>query len=131
MHMLAGEASRKISAIFTSLSSTLQRENQTLKAKTAKLEGELHDVSKACEKAQQWRENVLNGSPVLFEETGMIFTLKLSGQLRQNSDRFTEAVSGSSTAEVQSGNDVGMFLLFVYLKKSTHTHNSANNQAYR
>lgn len=107
MHVLAGEASRKINAIFASLSSVLQRENQTLNAKTTKLESELHDITKACEKAQLWRENVLNGCPVLFEETGMIFTLKLLGQLMQNTDRSTEEVS--STAEVQSGNDAGMF----------------------
>lgn len=88
----------------------LQRENQTLKAKTAKLESELHDITTTCEKAQLWRENVLNGCPVLFEETGMIFTLKLLGQLMQNTERFTEEVSGSSTAEVQSGNNAGMFL---------------------
>lgn len=110
MLVLAGEASRKISAIFASLSSVLQRENQTLKAKTAKLESELHDITKACEKAQLWRENVLNGCPVMFEETGMIFTLTLLGQLTQNADRLTEQVSGSSTAEVQSGNDAGWFL---------------------
>lgn len=110
MHVLAGEASRKINAIFASLSAALQRENQTLKAKTANLERELHDITKACEEAKRWRENVLNGSPVLFEETGMIFTLKLLGQLMRNTDRFTEEVSGSSTAEVQSGNDAGMFL---------------------
>lgn len=111
VQVLAGEASRKINAIYTNLSSVLQRENQNLKAKAGKLESELQDITKDCEKAQLWRENVLNGCPVLFEETGMIFTLKLFGQLIKNTDKLTEEVSGSSsTDEVQSGNDAGMFL---------------------
>lgn len=127
VHKLAGEASRKISAIFGSLSSGLQKENQTLMAKTAKLDSELHDITKACEKAQLWRENVLNGCPVLFEETGMIFTLKPLGQLMQSTDKLPQ-VSGSSTIEVESTND-GMFvsLMYILLLYNTHTH---NNQAY-
>lgn len=111
MQVLAGEASRKISAIFTSLSSMLQKENQNLKAKAGKLESQLQDITKDCEKAQLWRENVLNGCPVLFEETGMIFTLKLFGQLIKNTDKLTEEGSGSSSAaEVQNEIDAGMFL---------------------
>lgn len=111
VQVLAGEASRKINAIYTNQSSVLQRENQDLKAKAGELESKLQDITKDCEKAQLWRENVLNGCPVLFEETGMIFTLKLFGQLMRNTEKLTEEAPGSSsTAEVQSGNDAGMFL---------------------
>lgn len=108
MHKLADEASRKISAMFASLSSVLQKENQTLMANAAKLESELQDITKACEKAQLWRENILNGCPVLFEETGMIFTLKQLGRLMQSTDKITPL----STTGVQS-TDVGMY---VYLR---------------
>lgn len=111
VEMLACEASRKIDAIFTHLSSMLLKENQTLKAKVEKLDSELQDMTKNFENAQLWRENVLNGCPVLFEESGMIFTLKLFGQLMKNTDKLTEGVAGPTPAAVlQSGNDAGMFL---------------------
>lgn len=63
------------------------------------------------ENARMWRENVLNGCPVLFEETGLIFTLKPFGNLKKNPDKMTEGVTESSPAAgLTSGHDAGKFL---------------------
>lgn len=108
---MAREATRKIAAIFSLLSSVLRCENQTLKDKLGQLECELKTVTENLENARMWRENVLSGCPVLFQESGLIFTLKLFGKLSKKQDELTEGVAGISlaAAAVQSGREDGMF----------------------
>lgn len=96
--MLAREATRKINAIFSQLSSTLLNENKNLKAKVGDLENELKTVTGNFENARMWRENVLNGCPVLFEQSGLLFTLKPFGKLKVKTDSVTERATGPSRA---------------------------------
>lgn len=91
VEVLSREAVRKISAVFSQLSSMLHNENQTLKAKVGELESELKAVTENFENARRWRENVLNGCPVLFEQSGLIYTLKPFGKLKRNSEGVAES----------------------------------------
>lgn len=108
--VLAREVARKINAIFSQLSSTLLSDNQTLKTRVGQLESELTTVTKNYENARLWRENVLSGCPVLFEQSGLIYTLKPFGVLKKKTDQVTEGVTESSPAAgTQSGHDAGKF----------------------
>lgn len=110
--MLACEATRKISAIFSQLSLALHRENQTLRAKVGKLEKELKTTSENFENAKTWKENVLTGCPVLFEESGLIFALRPFGKLAKNPDTLkVGAPELSLPPVVQNGCDNGGFHL--------------------
>lgn len=112
VEMLAREATRKISAIFSQLSSLLHNENKTLSTKVGQLENELKTMTENYENARMWRENVLNGCPVLFEQSGLIFTLKPFGKLKRKTDEVTEGVTKSSPAAgMQSACDAGKFPL--------------------
>ncbi len=112
MEVLVWEAARKINAVFSQLSSMLLSENKTLKARVGQLESKLKTVTENFENARMWRENVLNGCPVLFEESGLIFTLKPLGMLKIKTDTSTEGVTESSPAAgTQSGHDAGKFPL--------------------
>lgn len=106
MEMLSREATRKISAVFSQLSSLMHNENQTLKAKVGQLESELKTVTENYENARTWRENVLNGCPVLFEQSGLIYTLKPFGKLNRQAERVTEPQPPAG-----SGHDAGKFPL--------------------
>lgn len=96
--MLACEATRKISTVFSQVSLLLLAENRTLKAKVGQLESELKTVTESFENARVWRENVLNGCPVLFKQSGQVFTLKPLGKLKIRTDKVAEGGSGSSPA---------------------------------
>ena len=110
--MLAREATRKISAIFSQLTSVLHNENKTLHATMGRLESELTAMTENFENARKWRENVLNGCPVLFEQSGLIFTLKPFGKLKRKGDEVMEGVTGSPpAAETLSENHAGTFPL--------------------
>ncbi|TNN01218.1 hypothetical protein fugu_010600 [Takifugu bimaculatus] len=84
---MAREATRKVSAIFCLMSAALQSQNQALRARVGQLERELKTATKNFENATTWRENVLSGCPVLFEESGLVFILKLFGKLEKNPHR--------------------------------------------
>ncbi|XP_029374270.1 oocyte zinc finger protein XlCOF6-like [Echeneis naucrates] len=99
MEMIAWEAARKIDAIFCLLSSMLDNENKTLKAKVGQLESKLKTTTEHFENARMWRENVLSGCPVLFEQSGLIFTLKPFGMLKTKTDEVTEKMSDSTSAD--------------------------------
>ncbi|XP_038161232.1 zinc finger protein 729 [Cyprinodon tularosa] len=86
MDFLTEEAARKISSVFSQLSLLLLNENSALKARLEQVEAELRSVSESLENARLWRENVLNGCPVLFEQSGLIFTLKPLGRLNRKTD---------------------------------------------
>ncbi|KAK2846604.1 hypothetical protein Q5P01_009603 [Channa striata] len=96
--ILGREATRKISAVFSQLSSLLRHENQALKAKVGILENELKTVTENFENATMWRENVLSGCPVLFERSGLVYTLKLLGKLKRKTDQDPEGVAESPPA---------------------------------
>lgn len=113
--MLAREATRKINAVFSQLSSTLLNDNKTLKTEVGRLESELKTVTGNFENARMWRENVLNGCPVLFEQSGLIFTLKPFGKLIRKTDKLSEG-EASPAAGMQDGHDAGKFTL----KQKTH-----------
>lgn len=98
--MLSREAARKISAVFSQLSSLLYNENRTLAAKVQQLEKDLKSVSEGFDKARMWRESVLNGCPVLFEQSGLIYTLKPFGKLNRKTQCVTEA-------QPPAGNEAG------------------------
>ncbi|XP_039893787.1 zinc finger protein 260-like isoform X2 [Simochromis diagramma] len=98
LEMLACEATRKISTVFSQVSLLLLAENRTLKAKVGQLESELKTVTESFENARVWRENVLNGCPVLFKQSGQVFTLKPLGKLNIKTDKVAEGGSGSSPA---------------------------------
>lgn len=72
------EATRKISSVFALL---LLAEHSSLKSRVGRLESELKAVTESLESSNLWRANVLSGCPVLFQESGLIFTLKPLGQL--------------------------------------------------
>lgn len=76
--LLTREATRKISSVFAPL---LLAENSSLKARVGRLESELKAVTESLENSNLWRENVLSGCPVLFQDSGLIFTLKPLGKL--------------------------------------------------
>lgn len=110
--MLAREATRKIDTVFSQLSSMLRNENKTLKARVGQLEDELKTMTENFEDARMWRENVLSGCPVLFEQSGLIFTLKPFGKLKRKTDKLTEGVEESSPAAgMQRRHDAGEFPL--------------------
>lgn len=106
--LLAREATRKINAIFCQMSATLHSQNQTLQARVGQLESELKTVIKNFENATTWRENVLSGYPVLFEESRLVFVLKLFGILDKSPDEVT-AAELTDVPVVQSGCDYGGF----------------------
>ncbi|XP_033953555.1 zinc finger protein 431-like [Pseudochaenichthys georgianus] len=89
VEMLAREATRKIDAVFSQLSSTLHNENQTLQARVGGLQSELKTTQENFENARMWREHVLSGSPVLFQQSGLVYTLKPSGKLKTRTDQLT------------------------------------------
>lgn len=120
--MLAREATRKIGAIFSQLSLMLHNDNQTLKAKVEQLESELKTATGNFENARLWRENVLNGCPVLFEHTGLIYTLKPFGRLKRKMDLLTEGVTESLP---DAGHDTGKTLV-----KDKHTKMSSTLNPY-
>lgn len=107
--LLAREAARKVSAIFCQMSAALHSQNQTLRARAAQLESELKTVIKNFENATTWRENVLSGYPVLFEDSGLVFILKLFGKLEKNADKVTAAELTNVPLGHQSGCDYGRF----------------------
>lgn len=74
----------------------------------AQLESELKTMMKKFENATTWRENVLSGYPVLFEDSGLVFILKLFGKLEKNPVKVTAAES-TNVPLVQSGCDYGRF----------------------
>lgn len=84
---MAEEATRKISSIFYHL---LKREIEALETKVELLESQLKTTMENYEGAKQWRENVLSGSPVLFEQTGLVYTLKPLGKLISPSDYISD-----------------------------------------
>lgn len=91
VEMLSREATRKISGVFSQLSSLLHNENRSLKARVGQLESQLRTVTGNFENARMWRENVLSGCPVLFEQSGLIYTLKPFGKLKRKTDGETES----------------------------------------
>nr|XP_054598263.1 zinc finger protein 431-like isoform X1 [Nothobranchius furzeri] len=99
--MLVREVTRKISDIFSQLSLLLLSENSALKARVGQLDAELKTVAESLENAQMWRENVLKGCPVLFEESGIIFTLKPFGKLTIKTGHVSEGGAESSPAAPQ------------------------------
>ncbi|KAM4567078.1 uncharacterized protein PAE49_010531 isoform 1-T1 [Odontesthes bonariensis] len=107
LKMLALEATRKIGCIFSQLSSLLLAENLTLTARVGQLETELKATTESCENAKMWRENVLSGCPVLFKQSGMIFTLKPCGRFEMKMDNPSQGGSDSSPADaqVEAGHD--------------------------
>lgn len=108
MDLLAREATRKVNAIFCQMSAALHSQNQTLRARVAQVESELETVIKNFENATTWRENVLSGYPVLFEDSGLVFILKLFGKLEKTPDNVTAAELANAPL-VQSGCDYGRF----------------------
>lgn len=74
----------------------------------AQLESELKTVMQKFENATRWRENVLSGYPVLFEESGLVFILKPYGKLEKSPDKVT-AAELTNVPLVQSGCDYGRF----------------------
>lgn len=64
------------------------------------LESELKTVTESFENARVWRENVLNGCPVLFKQSGQVFTLKPLGKLNIRTDKVAEGGSGSSPGRI-------------------------------
>lgn len=108
MDLLAREATRQVSAIFCQMSAALHSQNQTLRARVAQLESELKTVIKNFEHATTWRENVLSGYPVLFEDSGLVFILNLFGKLEKNPDKVTTEEL-TNVPLVQSGCDYGRF----------------------
>ncbi|KAF1393564.1 hypothetical protein PFLUV_G00017350 [Perca fluviatilis] len=106
VEMLTREATRKISAVFSELSSMLHNENHTLKIKVWHLESVLKTMTENFENARRWRENVLNGCPVLLEQSGLIYTLKPFGKLKRKTDTLPEGVAQTApAAEMESGHD--------------------------
>lgn len=81
--MLISEAARKISSIFSQLSSSLLAENRKL---NAQLEAELKSAAEGLENARLWRENVLNGGPVLLEQSSTVFPMKPLIRLKRKMD---------------------------------------------
>lgn len=109
---MALEATRKITSIFVQLLAAPNNENQTLKAKVGQLEYKLKTITEDYESARVWRENVLSGCPVLFEQTGLIFTLKPFGKFVRQADEVTKRNPESSPAAgLKPGNDAGVFVL--------------------
>ncbi|CAJ1064879.1 zinc finger protein 2 homolog [Xyrichtys novacula] len=96
LEMLAEEATRKITAVFSQLSSKLLHENMTLEASVIQLQSDMETLSRDFENARLWRENVLNGCPVLFEQSGLVYTLKPFGKLKLKTGELTEGVAESS-----------------------------------
>lgn len=112
VEMLAREAARKIDAVFSQLTSVLLTENQSLKASVGRLESELKTATTQYENARMWRENVLNGCMVLFERSGLVFTLKPLGKLVRETDLITVGVTDVMPAvQTQSEQDAGEFPL--------------------
>lgn len=108
--MLSREATRKIDAVFSQLSSVLHNENKTLKSDVGELQSKLKAVTVNFENARKWRENVLSGCPVLFEQSGLLFSLKPFGKLEVNKSHLTERVTGPAPgAETQTGQVAGEF----------------------
>lgn len=104
--MLAREATRKVNAIFCQMSAALQSQNQALRARVGQLESELKTATKNFENATTWRENVLSGCPVLFEESGLVFILKLFGKLEKHPHR-EDATGLTAVPLVQDGSAGG------------------------
>lgn len=71
------------------------------------LERELKTATKNVENATTWRENVLSGCPVLFEESGLVFILKLFGKLEKNPHR-EDAAGFTAVPLVPDGSDGGL-----------------------
>jgi len=106
--MLAREATRKVSAIFSQLSSTLRNENKSLKAEAGRLESELKVTTENLENARTWRESVLSGCPVLLERTGLIYRLKPFGTLKRKAGALAEEITETPPAAgMQSGHVAG------------------------
>ncbi|KAM9733013.1 uncharacterized protein ACNS7B_015265 [Menidia menidia] len=82
VEMLVREATRKIGCVFSQLSTLLLAENGSLKARVGQLEARLESTAESYENARLWRENVLSGCPVLFQQSGLVLTLKPCGTLR-------------------------------------------------
>lgn len=89
------------------MSAALQGQNQTLRARVEQLESELKTALKNFENATTWRENVLSGCPVLFEESGLVFILKLFGKLEKNPHK-EDAAGLTAVPLVQNGSDGGL-----------------------
>lgn len=105
--MLAREATRKVDAVFCQMSAALQSQNQALRARVGQLESELQTATKNLENATTWRENVLSGCPVLFEESGLVFILKLFGKLEKNPHK-EDAAGLTAVPPEQEGSDGGL-----------------------
>lgn len=104
--MMACEAARKVDAIFCQMTAALRSQSRSLGARVGQLESELKAVMKNLENATAWRENVLSGCPILFEESGLVFILKLFGKLEKNPDKVTTAEL-TAVPLVQNGRDHG------------------------
>lgn len=107
MDALAREAARKVAAIFCQVSAALQSQNRALRARVGQLESELKTATRNFENATTWRENVLSGCPVLFEESGLVFILKLFGKLEKTPPK-EDAAGEPARPLVQEGSDGGL-----------------------
>lgn len=105
---LAREATRKIDTIFSQVFPVMHSENKTLKSKVCFLESLLKTMTENYENARKWRENVLSGCPVLFEQSGLVYTLKPIGTLKAKVDEVSMGVTDPSpAAEPQRQHDAG------------------------
>ncbi|XP_013890050.1 zinc finger protein 708 [Austrofundulus limnaeus] len=95
--LLAREATRTIGGVF----SQLIAENAALKTRVGRLESELKTATESLQRSNLWRENVLSGCPVLFQDSGLVFTLKPLGKLTINSNRASEGDHQTSPAAGQ------------------------------
>lgn len=86
----------------------VQRDHKTLTDKVGQLESELKSMKEECESVRSWRENVLKGSPVLFEDSGLVFTLQPYGKLA-STDGVT--LEPSASALIQNQQEPGDFPL--------------------
>ncbi|XP_023817833.1 uncharacterized protein LOC110016280 [Oryzias latipes] len=109
--MLSRETSRKICCVFSQMSSLLLSENSALKAQLERLEAELQSATRNVEDARRWRESVLSGCPVLFQQSGLLFRLKPFGRLMRRTDAQQEdGEDEESSSAAQVGRDDGKLL---------------------
>lgn len=92
--LLAREATRTICGLFSQLLS----QNASLKTRVGRLEGELKTAAETVQRSNLWRENVLSGCPVLFQDSGLVFSLKPLGKLTVKSNPASEGDHQASPA---------------------------------
>ncbi|XP_077468432.1 uncharacterized protein LOC144084042 [Stigmatopora argus] len=81
VEVLAQDATTELNNVFLQLFDSASRETLTLRDKVSELEGQLKSVTDDLDKYKSWKDSVMNGCPVLNEETGWIMTLKPYGKL--------------------------------------------------